>query len=247
MKLTEEDITLIIKAVDNTLTESERNLLHKKVNNSEEFSKELQLAKSVAASIEASYQNDKRNEIKRIYEQAKKKGLAPARRHNQRYMYWAAAVIVLLMSSYFVFIDSTSKQQLFDNFYEPYPASPEVRSNNATDITPVMKSYSKEDYEKAIKGFEEYLSKHPEQPSINLFLGCSYLGTDQHDKAILTFNPLIKNEDKIIAQHAQWYLSLSHLKADNLSDARKNLNYIISQGTNHIYYESSIELEDKID
>ncbi len=160
------------------------------------------------------------------------------------YAYWkiAASIIVLLSIGALLWhtLDSNHKtQDLYMAYYTPFPVVDVTRGEISNELQNIMKDYTHEAYAKVITALE----KHPElinQEALRLYLGTSYMNTDQEQKAITQFEHIEKNSSYYEA--ATWYELLAYLKLGNTHKTIARLREIIEY--NGIYKEKAIRLQE---
>lgn len=152
-----------------------------------------------------------------------------------RWAYAVAALVLLLLVSWPLYQrlngpDTTfaSAETLFADHFKA-PVAPVVR-----DAAPELwrDAYTQKRYAEAIATLEQRLA----DPNMNrkseafLFLGLSYLGAGNADKALAAFRQV--SPDSFEYEDAQWYQALAFLKSDNTAQARILLQTIASQRGN---------------
>lgn len=162
------------------------------------------------------------------------------------YYYAAAAVVVLLIAVKMLLPAQQSTDELFAEYFTPYPNvfEPTVRGTDiATKRTEAFQAYEKKDYKQAAVLFNELLAAKKES-EILFLLGNTNLMLGQVTEAKGNFVTLINDFDDMDLQ-AKWYLSLCYLKSDDRENARKMLKEL---GESEISYASKAkELLEKVD
>lgn len=110
-----------------------------------------------------------------------------------------------------------------------------------------VKAYSEEKYASAVLLFEQYLEKASDEDrkEIALYLGISYLSTQQLQAAKEEFHYLLKNGSFKKKQDAEWYLVLTLLKGKEIEQVKKSLIRITTR-TPHAYQEKAQTLLEEI-
>ena len=160
--------------------------------------------------------------------------------------------------------DTPAHESLFNNYFEPQPATNLFASRSVPDEPATkeeiaktkkmmsnsakgIEAYNNHQYDEAIKYFATYMdlvgNKNEE---INFYLGVSYLAENQVEKAKEIFTRLSKKSSKVRKAEAEWYLVLTLLKDNDISGAEKGLNKIVKK-KKHRYHEKALSLKQKIE
>ena len=141
----------------------------------------------------------------------------------------AASIVVLLGAGSLLWYTIYTKNQtrdldLYSAYYKPYPAEDIIRGKASKETEEVVKQYINGSYDSVVHTLE----KHPglkKQQALQIYLGNSYLNTNQEEKAVKEFKT-ITNTGKYY-EIAQWYLSLTYLKLNKSGKAKLLLEEII--------------------
>jgi predicted Zn-dependent protease len=115
--------------------------------------------------------------------------------------------------------------------------------NGLTAESQAIQAYEKEDYFEAVNAYQKLVSNNPDNVKNNLFLGISFLGTNQPKKAIEVLSKLTQSE----AFHfdIKWYLALAYIKNKELQQAQLLLTNLAEQ--ENYYKNDAQEILDKLD
>lgn len=105
-----------------------------------------------------------------------------------------------------------------------------------------MDAYDKRNYEEAIPSLKWYFDQSAD-PNGALFLGVSYLMTDEPTNAIPLLRFAATRLEGILTEPAQWYLALALLKQHNYEEAIPLLQTL---RTGSLYHTPSAEILEKI-
>lgn len=125
--------------------------------------------------------------------------------------FWAAAIIVVVASVTYFFLNSTDtlNQKLAQYLSEPYAISDQVRSGASQETQDWIKAYKTADYSKTI----DLLTKSDSLTSKErLYLGLSYLYNDQDDLSIDQLNEPFGSP--YLDPQRKWYLALAYLQSE---------------------------------
>ncbi|MEM6516569.1 MAG: hypothetical protein AAF688_10340 [Bacteroidota bacterium] len=195
-------------------------------------------------------------DVKKALIESKKDKLRKSLIDNQRnenkssrikYLLVASVVIALgVLSIVFVMNTKTSDyQQLYVENFEPYPniIAPPVRGSD--DLSQIQKDfmpYQKENYEVAVKIFEQRYQE-TNAPFYLFYQGVTALKLGNTDEAIVLFEKQIKHKDRF-KNYSKWYLALAYLKKEDIDKTEILLNQIVDKQTYR--YKSAQKLLEKI-
>ena len=157
----------------------------------------------------------------------KRNSITPIKRFR---WYGVAASLVLLIAFSYTF---TSNQNTPENLYADYSNLSELpsltqRSDADKLLSDAEKLFLNKQYLGAVRSLELYNEKYNSQSANTLlYKGMCYLELKQYTKAELIFNTL-KSSDTLDKNKAYWYLALTSLKQENITDTKKILQVIVS-------------------
>lgn len=141
----------------------------------------------------------------------------------------AATVVVLLgLSSIWYFNSAIDTEKLYAENFEPYRnvVQPIVRGESKTDLkTKAFTAYETKHYTEALVYFNELLKENPDE-TIAFYKANVLLKLNKTEEAITIFKTNLKTPDSLDDKN-NWYLALSHLRLNNMEDAKailKDLN-----------------------
>ena len=147
----------------------------------------------------------------------------------------AASIILVLGIAYLVFFTGqTDPQQLYAQYYKPYPniVTPAQRSGNEP-ANPALGLYEAGNYSEALTNIEQQMSAGSQAPYLVFYAGIAALNTDEESKAISYFEKVIARKDETFASPAKWYLGLAHLKAGQKQKAVRTFKEIEASGNDY--------------
>jgi len=179
-------------------------------------------------------QPDKRLEIEQTSNEQKGKNL-------MRWLAPAFGIAAAAMLIFFIGFGEADPNQIAQQYFKPYTADFSVRGDNTNNLALGQQAYDSHDYEKAV----QFFSQEPNNISALMAKGnCEFL-LNQPENAVATFTEIThKKTDQNIQYQAHWYLALSHLKLDDVIQAKKSLQ-LIAENSN--YYKNAQTILKKLD
>lgn len=223
MKHDQQTYERIERYLKGELSDVERTEFEKELEAHAELRDELALQKSVHQLLEDSELNALDQTLSGIRSEyarpeAKQRSLKP-------FWYAAAAVLVLAMAYLGFFRNqSVTADELFQAYYEPYPADNIVRSDSDSLVRQAMDSalvfYDDGHYQKAL---ELFLTQPNSNGRAAFYAGLCLLGTEQYRQALSAFMRVSEDQNSIYSQPARWYAALIYLKLEEKAQARELL------------------------
>jgi tetratricopeptide (TPR) repeat protein len=151
-----------------------------------------------------------------------------------------AAVVSLIIASYFVLNSSPNTEELFQEYYSVYPniESPVLRSGMQEDNP--FAAYEQANYQVALDRFKALLIDDPQNASLHFYSGICLLELDQPVQAIKEFQSAHQLPDTSFQRPAEWYEALAHLRNGDLSKAKIKLRNL--EGGQDLYASKAKDL-----
>jgi tetratricopeptide (TPR) repeat protein len=143
----------------------------------------------------------------------------------------ASLSIIIILTGAIIGCNSNDNlsEKLFAEKFEFYPnmLTDATRSDtidpSSAPLKEIMEKYDSKNYEAALEGINKYLQENPEYYKAKFYRGLIYLKNRELENAIGDFEDVIKNNSQF-KEEAEWYLSLSYIRAQRKDDAVKLLN-----------------------
>ncbi len=151
-----------------------------------------------------------------------------------------AAVVSILLVSYFTFFRAPSYDQLYNDFYTSYPLDIPLNSRTSNADLPAIDvnfesgllSYSNGDFESSLSFFQSALQNEPGNSAILFFSGVACMESGKYEEAI-NFLVDAKEADSLYSAKAIWYLALTYLKLGNNEKAIQELDALLDMKSYH--------------
>jgi len=168
----------------------------------------------------------------------------PSNRKNY-FSYLAIAASVVFLIGYFVFNNSTSNLELYEN-YNSWQELPSLINRGDVDDTTLAEAenaFINKNYEKAHLFFDAYIqNSYTVSTTVLLYQGVVFLELNEYNNALTTFNELIES-NSLDNSKGYWYKVLVYLKMDDKVNAIKQLEIITSNPENYKFVEAKELLE----
>ena len=134
-------------------------------------------------------------------------------------------------------------RSLFDQYYNIENVMDQTRGSSVH--VDAINSFQQKDYVKSSALFEQMINKDSSNMALWFYYGITNIETKNYTKSIYSFDKIIKNNDNLYIEHAEWYLALCYLKINKEKEALKELNVIATDLDNYYYHQSN-EIIDKM-
>ncbi len=224
--------------LNNTLPKEELVAFEKEISNTPALKQEIEKHKSLHATLSDQDTLEFKEKLVKISTEIKKEETSSSF-FSPFWKIAASIVVIFSVGTLFWYTINNQDQtkELYAQYYEPFPVEDVSRGEDDNALQDVMKSYSNGDYSIVISKLEE-LPNTIKKDLIHLYLGNSYLNTNQEEKAIGQFESIQKNSQYY--ENARWYLALTYLKWGNPKKIKPILQEIIEY--NGVYKENATQL-----
>lgn len=214
------------------------------LSNNPDLAAELELFKEIDKAVAETEVMDLRaklNNISReITSEEKQKRSFTARFNSSRLAIATVAASLILIISIAGLIrknHSASEGELYSQYYQPYQVTGIFRSGDAlidSKLTQALHQFNDEKYQSALEAFGEVLKIDKNNPVGNFYSGLAYQETGQIQKALESYQSVIKDRDNLFIEQAQWYIGLCYLQTENRKKAYKQFSKIANSES---YYQ----------
>jgi len=168
---------------------------------------------------------------------------------NWKVYYRYAAIIILLISVtaiiYFTTRTKPDNQQLFTEYFKPYPNVIITKGLNEELLSVGMYYYDMSKYDSAIIFYNKILANKSTNTEVLFYKGVCFLSINKTEEAIEIFSDIVSGKETPYKSPTEWYLALSYLKMQDVRKAKEILTLIRNRDS---YYNQSLEeLLEKLD
>lgn len=231
MKLDPNDIALIEKYLDGDLSPEETSIFEEKQENSAAFREAVVFHRQLLGHLEAQ---------RKLILKAELQGMMTENVKEERGFEWnwkvfsvaASVLLVLGFVGVLKLQGPTPSQELFQQYFDPYPVMSVVRGDTPNGLDP-LHVYAEGKYGQFVEIMADERNAI-KSSKLQLAYGNALLAIAQPERAIEELETIRQGEDYYL--DAQWYLALAHLRLQNFSETRALLEQLVEQQT---FYKSS--------
>jgi tetratricopeptide (TPR) repeat protein len=159
---------------------------------------------------------------------------------------YAAATIILVAATFFVLSiqghRAVSSAKVFSENYSPYKSGLVSRSGSVSDdelYSRAIRQYAALQYKSASITFDSVIYKDPGNNAALFFAGMAYMEIKEFQKAAQRFEKIIRNDNSLYVEQAEWYRGLSLLA---INDRKNALVHFKNLASSKGYYTSKARL-----
>jgi predicted Zn-dependent protease len=143
------------------------------------------------------------------------------------------------------FSNKLDEQTIYASYFKPLTnTDATVRGeNDSTEEAKAAQAYEKEDYFEAVNFYQKLVANNPDNVKNNLFLGISFMATNQPKKAIDILNKITTSEE--FHFDIQWYLGLAYIKNKEIQNAQSVFANLSKE--DNYYQKEASEILEKLD
>lgn len=240
---TSHKIEEIDRYLNSELDEDERSSFENELTQNPDLAAELELHKEIAQALVEDDVMNLRDQLdgisEKVLRERRKERSFVARIPRSRITAAtiAASLILLIGITSLLKRNSTgNEEKLYSQYFRPYEATGIFRSSNSdldSKINLALHKYNAAEYTEAINLFEEVLQSDLHNPVGNFYQGMSFQELGKYDRAIHSYNEVIKAKNNLFVEQAEWYAALCYMQNDNRRKAYKQFKQIAE---NNGYY-----------
>ena len=244
---TESSTTRKIEEIDQflnmELNDADLASFESELSNNPDLAAELELYREIDQAVAESDVmglRDKLDKIsKEIVREKRKERSFVARIPNSRVAIGTIAASLILLISITSLLSRhkvNNENELYSQFFRPYEATGIFRSGNDnldSKLSMALHTYNDGNFAQSIELFNQILEKDQTNPVSNFYRGMALQELGNYKDAIGSYNQVIKANNNLFVEQAQWYSALCTLQADNRRKAYKQFKQIAE---NNGYY-----------
>lgn len=220
----------------NEMAPAERTAFIKDLRSNPELAAELKLGQTIDSAIAMDDVIDLRKKLLVALNSGKiSSHEVPVIYLNTRKWWYAAASLVALFAVaatlFFQTNRDLSNDTLFSQFYTSENIIDQTRGDE--NIVEAVIKFQQKDFGNASVLFKRILDKDNSNIAVWFYYAISNIETNNYDNSIKAFNFIIKQNDNLYLEHAEWYLGLCYLKSNQKDKAIDQFVAVASNPDNY--------------
>jgi predicted Zn-dependent protease len=232
----------------NEMAPAERAAFKNELRSNPELARELKLSQSIDSALNREDVIDLRQKLIAAIESSRvTKTEVPVIRMNTRKWWYAAASLIALCAVTATLYLQSSRNVSTDSLFTQY-----YNSENIVDLTrgdenivEAVIKFQQKDYNTSSKLFKSILDKDNSNIAVWFYYGIANIETKNYDNSITAFNTIIKQNDNLYIEHAEWYLGLCYLK-NNQKDKAIDQFVVVASNPDNFHNQEAKNILDKL-
>jgi len=138
---------------------------------------------------------------------------------------------------------SISNDSLFSQYYTSENIVDQTRGDQ--NIVEAVIKFQQKDFAKASVLFKSILDKDNSNIAVWFYYGISNIETRNYNNSINAFTTIIKQNDNLYIEHAEWYLGLCYLK-NNQKDKAINQFIVVASNPDNFHRQEAKNILEKL-
>jgi tetratricopeptide (TPR) repeat protein len=230
----------------NEMAPAERTAFRKELRSNPDLAEELKLAQSIDSALVRDDIIEVRQKLIAVINANRviKAEIPVVHMHTRKWWYAAASLLVLCAVAATLFFQTNrhiSNDALFTEYYNSENIVDQTRGDE--NILEAVIKFQQKDFATASVLFKTILDKDNSNIAVWFYYGISNIETKNYDNSIKAFNTIIKQNDNLYIEHAEWYLGLCYLKSNQKDKAIDQFAVVASNPDNFHRQEAKNILE----
>jgi tetratricopeptide (TPR) repeat protein len=232
----------------NEMAPAERAAFKNELRSNPELTRELKLSQSIDSALNREDVIDLRQKLIAAIESSKvtKTEVPVIRMITRKWWYAAASLIALCAVTATLYLQSNrnvSTDSLFTQYYNSENIVDLTRGDE--NIVEAVIKFQQKDYNTSSKLFKSILDKDNSNIAVWFYYGIANIETKNYDNSITAFNTIIKQNDNLYIEHAEWYLGLCYLK-NNQKDKAIDQFVVVASNPDNFHHQEAKNILDKL-
>jgi tetratricopeptide (TPR) repeat protein len=232
----------------NEMAPSERIAFKKELRSNPELAEELKLSQNIDSALMRDDIIELRLKLIAAINAGRvvKEEVPIVQMYNRKWWYAAASMLVLCAVAATLYLQAPrniSNDSLFTQYYNSENIIDQTRGDQ--NIVEAVIKFQQKDFRTASVLFKSILDKDNSNIAVWFYYGISNIETKNYDNSIKAFNTIIKQNDNLYIEHAEWYLGLCYLK-NNQKDKAIDQFVVVASNPDNFHRQEAKNILDKL-
>ena len=224
----------------NEMAPPERLIFRKELRSNPDLADELKFSQTIDSALERDDIIDLRQKLIAAINAGRvaKKEVPVIHMQTRRWWYAAASLLVLCAVAATLYLQTprtVSNDSLFSQYYSSENIVDQTRGDQ--NIVEAVIKFQQKDFKTASVLFKSILDKDNSNIAVWFYYGISSIETQE--SSIKAFSSIIKQNDNLYIEHAEWYLGLCYLKSNQKDKAIDQFEIVASNPDNFHHQEAN--------
>jgi tetratricopeptide (TPR) repeat protein len=232
----------------NEMVPSERTAFKKELTSNPELAEELRLSQNIDSALMRDDIIDLRQKLIAAINASKvvKAEVPVVRMYTRKWWYAAASLIALVAVAATLYLQTPRRitnDSLFSQYYNSENIIDQTRGDQ--NIVEAVIKFQQKDFASASQLFKSILDKDNTNIAVWFYYGISNIETKNYDNSIKAFTTIIKQNDNLYIEHAEWYLGLCYLK-NNQKDKAIDQFVVVASNPDNFHCQEAKNILEKL-
>ena len=232
----------------NEMAPSERTAFKKELSSNSELAEELKLSQNIDSALMRDDIIELRLKLIAAINAGRvvKEEVPVVHMYTRKWWYAAASMLVLCAVAATLYLQSPrniSNDSLFTQYYNSENIIDQTRGDQ--NIVEAVIKFQQKDFRTASVLFKSILDKDNSNIAVWFYYGISNIETKNYDNSIKAFNTIIKQNDNLYIEHAEWYLGLCYLK-NNQKDKAIDQFVVVASNPDNFHRQEAKNILEKL-
>jgi tetratricopeptide (TPR) repeat protein len=248
MKINFKHSASIEQYLANEMAPSERTAFKKELKSNPDLAEELKLSQSIDSALLRDDIIDLRQKLITAINAGRvvKEEVPVVHMYARKWWYAAASLVALVAVAATLYLQaprSISNDSLFNQYYNSENIVDQTRSNQ--NIVEAVIKFQQKDFRTASALFKSILDIDNSNIAVWFYYGISNIETQNYDNSIKAFTTIIKQNDNLYIEHAEWYLGLCYLK-NNQKDKAIDQFVVVASNPDNFHRQEAKNILEKL-
>ena len=234
--------------IANEMVSSERTAFKKELISNPELAEELKLSQNIDLALLRDDILDLRQKLIAAINASRvvKAEVPVVRIYTRKWWYAAASLLALVAVAATLYLQTPhriSNDSLFSQYYNSENIIDQTRGDQ--NIVEAVMKFQQKDFASASQLFKSILDKDNTNIAVWFYYGISNIETKNYDNSIKAFATIIKQNDNLYIEHAEWYLGLCYLK-NNQKDKAIDQFVVVASNPDNFHRQEAKNILEKL-
>jgi hypothetical protein len=232
----------------NEMAPLERAAFKKDLRSNQDLAEELKLSQTIDSALMRDDIIELRRKLITAIDASRvvKAEVPVVRMYTRKWWYAAASMLALCAVAATLYLQTSrniSNDSLFSQYYNSENIVDQTRGDQ--NIVEAVIKFQQKDFAAASVLFKSILDKDNSNIAVWFYYGISNIETKNYDNSIKAFTTIIKQNDNLYIEHAEWYLGLCYLK-NNQKDKAIDQFVVVASNPDNFHRQEAKDILEKL-
>ncbi|MEM7107054.1 MAG: hypothetical protein AAF519_02425 [Bacteroidota bacterium] len=223
----EQDLLTAQEYLDGSLQKDELKQFEERLKTEPDLKELVNYQRKILAHLESHQKSERKASMLESFKEVTAQPTVP--KAKSRVLWYAVAASAAILVAFFInsLLESSSNEDLFLKYYEPYDRVVITRGEKDGFIKG-MEAYNSRNYKEALKSFENIEIENITQEQLYLLIGNCYLNLGNHENSLNVLQKIGDGSPSLIVANRDWYKAMALLKSGQLEKSKLILAQMVA-------------------